>query len=122
LNINATFFIQLIHFLIGYIIIERLLLSPWVKVIHNESNQIHEQEKLVTIAQERLFQKEQFKQEQWREFQIAFAQAMPHVHLEPKVAHVKKAQELSAQKIDPMCLDATKKEIEQLLIARLAHD
>lgn len=121
MNINATFFIQLCHFLIGYFIIERLLLRPWFKVIDNESQQKQEQERLLKIAKEQVVLKEQFKEEQWQEFQISFVQAMPHVPLEPEFFKLRTTQ-ASAASIDTKSYNAFQKEVEQSLLARLTHE
>ncbi len=121
MNINATFFIQLFHFLIGYLILERLLLRPWFNVIDHEAQQRLEQEQLLNIAQQQVAHKEHFKKEQWREFQVSFAQAMPHVPLEPNHNAIRTSQGRSAQSINHTHVNACQKEVEQSLFARLTH-
>lgn len=122
MNINATFFIQLCHFLIGYFILERLLLRPWFRVIDNEAQQKREQENLLKIAQQQVTLKEQFKEEQWREFQIIFAQTMPYVPLEPEFFKARAPQALSSLNINTTRFNALQKEVEQSLLARLTHE
>lgn len=120
MNINATFFIQLFHFLIGYLIIERLLLRPWFGVIDNEARQKHEQENILKIAQQRVAYKEQFKEEQWREFQVIFSQSMPTIAIESEIIPTKISPIL--QHIDKSNLSSLQKEVEQSLVARLIHE
>ena len=123
MNLNATFFIQLFHFLLGYILIERLLLRPWTNLIEDETKQQHEQERLLKIAQNRVALKEQFKEEQWREFQIKFAQSMPPLIVEaPHITMPTEQAPIRMVPHDSHALNSCKKEVIKTLIARLSHE
>jgi hypothetical protein len=117
LNFNATFFVQIIHIIIGFIILERLLIKPWTRAMMNDLNEKKEHEDLLKQAQERVAMKEQFKNEQWREFQISFAQAIPRVdhEIRQSVTLAHKTRVHSPIKIDT-------KEVAHALVARLTHE
>jgi hypothetical protein len=117
LNINATFFIQIVHVIICIIILERLLIKPWTRAMMNDLNEKKEHEDLLKQAQDRVTMKEQFKNEQWREFQIGFAQAIPRVDHEIRqsvtLAHKTRVH-------PPIKIDT--KEVAHALAARLTHE
>ena len=118
MNFNATFFVQIIHIIIGFIILERLLIKPWTRAMMNDLNEKKEHEDLLKQAQDRVAMKEQFKNEQWREFQISFAQTIPRVDHElhrSALIHAHKASPHSDAKIDT-------KGIIHTLVARLTHE
>ena len=84
----------------------------------SDLQQRKEHEGLLQEAQQRVAMKEQFKQEQWREFQISFAQTIPRVDHElhrSALIHAHKASPHSDAKIDT-------KGIIHTLVARLTHE
>lgn len=121
MNVNATFFVQLIHFFIGYLILERLFIRPWINSITQDLNQRKKFTSLLKQAQERVALKEKFKEEQWREFQVSFAQTIPNIALETQevVTSPEILQKTTSQQAITI-LDAQK--IVHSLVTRLSHE
>jgi F0F1-type ATP synthase membrane subunit b/b' len=86
MDINVTFFVQAFHFLIAYSILEKLLFKPTVKTIQQEQKQYNDLITTINAQQKLLKDKEELKQQEWRNVKTIFAEMIPHVTTHKKFA------------------------------------
>lgn len=88
MNINATFILQLLHVGIAYIIIKRLLFLPWLRIIRQEDHHIQHIQQEITTVQQRILTQQQFRQQQWQEFEQFAASHTPKIQeIMPSLYH-----------------------------------
>jgi len=77
-SINVTLVLQIVHFIIAYFILKKILLAPALAVIHQENNLKKElADKSSSIAQA-LTLLEQEKQLLWQDAYATFEGTIPH--------------------------------------------
>lgn len=77
MTINLTFFMQMIHFLIAYKIIETFFLRPLLQIINQERKQYDDLVAMIHTQQQLLKAKEELKITQWRTIKQFFATIIP---------------------------------------------
>ncbi len=77
MNPNLTFFVQIIHFIIAYIIIEKFFLRPLLQLINKEKHYYDELINTIHKHQQLLKAKEELKITEWRNIKHFFATIIP---------------------------------------------
>lgn len=77
MNINFTFIIQLFHFLLAYVILERFLLRPAVGIVQQEKNTLADAGIRIAMAQEILEKQKNTVIVRWRNFQHSTTADIP---------------------------------------------
>lgn len=120
MNINLTLVIQIIHFLIAYVILNKLILRPGVQVIMQGQEYKNGLEQAITQAQNARDAKIKEKDEYWQTIVAWFAQESPQI--QPLAAKVTTPLHAAPQEpTPPAILTAYTLELETYLIKRLEH-
>ncbi len=120
MNINFTVVVQLLHFFIAYILIERLLLRPAAALIQKEDDERLKLQNLAAFNKERLGQKEIDKEREWRMVQELFLKTMPRARtLE---AEQTKQVMIEPDKLDEHYVQQVIKKSTDFLVAKVTHD
>jgi hypothetical protein len=120
MNINLTFVVQIIHTIIAYGIIERLLLRPLFAAYSKDKR--HKQNLLDNVdqSQEALRAREREQHKQWQGLQNAFKRKEPRMPLaiiaQPDSATPRIA-DVSAQHVQQVVTD-----LKPIITKRLIHD
>jgi len=120
MNINFTVVVQLVHFFIAYILIERFLLRPACALIKQEDDQQLKLQNLAAFNQERLEHMTLDAEREWRMMQKLFYSTMPKPQLvdsRTKTPLQIEPEPLNTKKVDEVIQKST-----NLLFSRLAHD
>lgn len=91
MTINGTLFVQMINFLIAYLLIDRFLLRTAVKVIQHEHTEYNQLISDVKQEQENVSKQAAKKINEWHQHQEQFMQYIPQkvVVLMPKIPELK---------------------------------
>ncbi len=118
MDINFTFFVQLFHFFIAYQIIEKLFCKPTIRAIEKEKKSYSDLIAQITLQQQELTKKEEYKQTEWDRIKLFFSQSLP-------VVTKKKAAQPTQPIPMPSLSDHEKREyqqkIETFLMQRLRN-
>ena len=77
MDINITFFVQLFHFLIAYLIIERFLLKPVYRTLQRNDYHMQALFKGLEAQKSKVKNKELQKHQEWQSVQQSFTELMP---------------------------------------------
>ena len=121
MNINATFFIQLFHFFIAYIILDRLLLRPWFSIIQDDEQTKATLNVSLDEARQQVHEKELLKQRLWEEARHTFSKATPPLSHAPSISFVARTPSPSLFMLDTQAMERYKEEMEHYLITRLGN-
>jgi|GEM_PF-4706002 len=77
MEIDATFIVQIGHFIIAYHMLKRFLFKPLVEKIHAEDGMMRGLQQEVDVRKMLVKQQEQLMHDQWIAYQQKFADAMP---------------------------------------------
>lgn len=121
IDINATFFVQIIHFLFAWGVLRRFLFRPVVSVIQHEKAS-DTRLKNIIIAEQGLLEKAQKEQtRQWSWYQQQFKKRIPEVVLHTAIS-VRSFKKIEA----PILSFAVQKQecsaLTDLVVTRLSHD
>lgn len=119
MDINFTFFVQVLHFFIAYQIIEKLFCRPTIQEIEKEKKIYSDLNAQIHVEQQELAKKEAYKQHEWDKSKLFFARSLPRIIPHHGVEHVKKAVHAAA--ILPQEEQEYQNQAEQLLIQRLRN-
>ncbi len=86
LTVNLTLLVQMVHFIIAYLVINRLLLRPGYKVVSSNAHRVKQVERRIVARQELIAHKQAYKQTRWKLFQDYFYKQKPQVQKEYSVA------------------------------------
>ncbi len=117
MEINITFFVQLFHFLIAYLILERLLLKPVFDTINQKQKKYDALISSITLQQQLLKEKELYKNQAWNAVKISFAKLTPSIHHERQELQSKKPLITFTQQ-EKQAYQTT---LQNMLIQRLSH-
>jgi len=77
ITINITLIVQIIHFLIAYQLISRLVLKPGLALVRQEQNEKKQALQRVAAEQAIAAQKQETKRQRWRLCQYYFSEHKP---------------------------------------------
>lgn len=80
LSINLTLVIQMINFLIAYVLINSLFLKPGYRTLKADEDRMRQLRGALVHEQGVLAQKELFKKDRWRSCQNYFSSNRPEAH------------------------------------------
>ncbi len=102
--INLTLLVQIVHFIIAYIILTRFLLRPGYKAVKSDANRERQLKSRIVSRQELIAHKQMYKRSRWELFQDYFSKQKPQMRKQVWASHPKKMDEefpeLSAQELD----------------------
>lgn len=121
MEINSTLFVQLINFIIAYLILRIFLFKPIVAVVAQETN---ERESLIALVEARTVivqQKETERRQRWLEHQEEFASIIP-VITRPELFVFKEIEpQLTLQPIEQKTIDRTVSQITEDIVNKAKH-
>lgn len=82
MTINLTLVVQMIHFLIAYYFISKVLLRPAYDAIKSDDNKARQLHALIEAEQERLAEKNEYKKRRWQMCQNYFFKNKPSLETE----------------------------------------
>ena len=119
MDINVTFFVQATHFLVAYLILEKLLFRPSLHIIENEQKQYNNLINAINTQQALLKDKEVRKQQEWDMIRASLAQLIPEI--KPP------AYEIHTYKLNPPPIinqheqETYQQTLQNYLVKRLSH-
>jgi hypothetical protein len=121
MNINLTLLVQVVNFIIAYLLITRLFLKPGYKALKVDEDRLRQLHDAVNDEQQVLAQKEFYKKERWRVCQNYFVAHRPSAFDVPggvqSTEAVEPLQGLSPQELSSIAADISKQVAE-----RIRHD
>lgn len=119
MDINVTFFVQAFHFLIAYIILEKLLFKPTITHIQQEQKHYNDLISTINTQQKLLKDKEDLKQQEWNKVKLFFASIIPQVFIkkEPLKAGIIKPE----IKITQQEQHDYEQTLQKTILKRLSH-
>jgi hypothetical protein len=115
MEVDATFIVQIGHFIIAYHMLKWFLFKPLVEKIHAEDGMMRGLQQEVDVRKMLIKQQEQHVYDQWIAYQQKFADAIPavcalSVMVPPKIVSTPPSSVVNKQKKD-MIVDALTQEI-----------
>lgn len=117
--LNATLLVQACNFFIAYLIIDRLLLRPTIRVIANEEQERSLLLKEINHEQEIVIQYQERKLHEWQTFQSSFASHIPH--LAEIVSITEMPSMIISQEPELHEVKTAIRDLEQFLITRIGN-
>lgn len=118
---NATFFVQILHFLFAWWVLRQFLFRPVVSVIHHEKG-LDARLNSKVVAEQAVLEKSQKEQSrQWSWYQQQFKKRIPESIVRTAISV------RSFKKIDPSHISAVAQErdcalLTDLVVSRFSHD
>jgi hypothetical protein len=121
LNINLTLVIQIINFLIAYVLINSLFLKPGYRALKADEDRLRQLRGALVHEQEILAQKEHYKKDRWRSCQNYFSANRP---VAQEIAGGMKSTDaiVPLPDISQQQIAASAQEISKKLESRLLND
>lgn len=110
MNINATLFVQMVHFLIAYVLLRRFLFKPVASVIFAQRAYYTKLKDVIEHEEHAIIRKQEQQKEQWNIFQQEWQEAVPSLERRD----TKKFPELIIQKV-PLSKDVLSKEVQKVV-------
>ncbi len=111
MNINFTLVIQVVHFCIAYLLIDRFLLRTVITLVQEDENAIRNAQEKLSKAEAQLQKKESFKESQWYNFCTFFQQTSPTIcapiYREKSIKGIGTIQMLTRKQEDALATDLT---------------
>lgn len=118
---NATFFVQIIHFLFAWWLLRKFLFRPFVSVIQHEKAVGTRLKNVVTAEQELLERAQKEQNRQWSWYQQQFKKRIPEfvTHTAVSINSFKKVEAPKVSSADEKRDCAL---LTDLVVSRLSHD
>lgn len=110
LSINLTLVVQMVHFIIAYLMINYLFLKPGYKVVAADLYRVKQITSRIVARQELIAHKRAYKQTRWKLFRDYFYKQKPQFHkdYETEFPHVhEKLPELTVQEREQLVSDVS---------------
>ena len=120
MTLNATLFVQMINFIIAYIIIDRLLLRKSVKIIQHERSEQDDLMKDIQLQRDRVSGKQEDKQAKCEGFCVQFEAQSPHILIPPSFKDFEKDVEVP-KKPSMQDIKYYADDLEALLVKKVMH-
>lgn len=108
--INLTLLVQIVHFIIAYILITRFLLRSGYKAVKSDANRDRQLKSRIVARQELIAHKQMYKKSRWELFQDYFSKQKPQISKPVWVSHPAKIDE-ELPELSPKELDALSDQI-----------
>lgn len=87
MSINLTLVVQVVNFLIAYVIVSHFFLKPGYKAVRLDEDRLRHIKSQITAREELIAHKQEHKHARWALFQDYFYRQKPDLHEELKLAH-----------------------------------
>ncbi len=90
MSINLTLLVQIVHFMLAYVIITRLFLRPGYAAVKSDLNRVRQLRNRIVARQELIAHKQTYKRTRWELFQDYFYKQKPEISKELLVSYPQK--------------------------------
>lgn len=119
MTLNATIIVQIIHFLVGYLLISRFLLKPAYQILAKEQEYVDGLQHKVEHEEQRLQQKQEEKQDDLMFIKRYFHEHKPAMRTE--TGQSKRKINIQVASHDKQALDKLEQQVAHAVTAKLTQ-